>query len=127
VRVAAGPFAALPEGAFGLCLDPEAPNRGDATLALDIVDFGLPEPAALRATLKALIAAMAREPERLFFIGCRAGLGRSGMVLACLGRELGVAGEDPVAWVRRLHDPRAVETAAQEDFARRWEPGGGAA
>ncbi|MCX7371193.1 MAG: hypothetical protein NTW56_01920, partial [Alphaproteobacteria bacterium] len=88
-------------------------------LALDIVDFGLPEPAALRATLDALRAAMAAEPERLFYIGCRAGLGRTGTVLACLAQEAGIPG-DPVDWVRASHDPRAVETPAQEAFARNW-------
>lgn len=119
MRLAAGPFTALPAGAFGLCLDPDAPNRAAAALTLDIEDFGLPEPAALRATLTALRAAMAAEPGRLFYIGCRAGLGRSGTVLACLAAECGVAG-DPVAWVRARHDPRAVETPAQEEFARGW-------
>jgi len=121
-RFAAGPFAALPEGAFGLCLDPHAPNRDAATLTLDIVDFGLPDPLALRATLDALKAAMAAEPQRLFYIGCRAGLGRTGTVLACLAAECGVL-EDPVEWVRAQHDPRAVETPAQEVFAREWSAG----
>lgn len=119
VALAAGPFTALPEGAFGLCLDPHAANRGEAVLTLDIVDFGLPDPGELRATLDALKAAMVAEPGRLFYIGCRAGLGRSGTVLACLAAESGVLG-DPVAWVRARHDPRAVETAAQEAFCRSW-------
>jgi len=118
-EIAAGPFTAMPDGAFGLCLDPQAPNRDAAALTLDIVDFGLPEPAALAATLDALRAAMVAEPGRLFYVGCRAGLGRTGTVLACLAAEAGVAG-DPVAWVRAEHDPRAVETPAQEEFARGW-------
>ncbi len=118
-QIAAGPFTAMPDGAFGLCLDPHAPNRDAAALTLDIVDFGLPDPAALSATLDALRAAMAAEPGRLFYVGCRAGLGRTGTVLACLAAEAGVAG-DPVAWVRAQHDPRAVETPAQEAFARGW-------
>lgn len=122
MALAAGPFAALPEGAFGLCLDPGARNRAAAALVLDIPDFGVPEPAALRAALGAPRAAMSREPDRLFFVGCRAGLGRTGTVLACLAADLGVPGaaEDPVAWVRRAHHPRAVETAAQEAFCRAW-------
>ena len=119
IRVAAGPFAAMPEGAFGVCLDPDAPNRAAAALTLDIVDFGLPDPAALRATLDTLKAAMAAEPGRLYYVGCRAGLGRTGTVLACLAAESGVPG-DPVDWVRAEHDPRAVETPAQEEFARAW-------
>lgn len=118
-RIAAGPFAALPEGAFGLCLDPHAANRADAALVLDIPDFGLPDPGALRATLDALRAAMVAEPERLFYIGCKAGLGRSGTVLACLARESGIT-TDPVAWVRADHHPLAVETPAQAAFARAW-------
>ncbi len=118
-RLLAGPFAAMPEGAFGLCLDPRAPNRTDAALVLDVPDYGLPEPAALRATLAALRAAMQAQPGRVFYVGCRAGLGRTGTVLACLAREAGVEG-DPVAWVRAQHDARAVETPAQEEFARAW-------
>jgi protein-tyrosine phosphatase len=118
-RFAAGPFARLPADAYGLCLDPGAPNRADAALTLDIEDYGLPDAAALRATLEALRAAMAAEPSRLFYIGCRAGLGRTGTVLACLAAECGVE-DDPVAWVRAHHDPRAVETEAQEAFARSW-------
>jgi protein-tyrosine phosphatase len=62
---------------------------------------------------------MAAEPDRLFYVGCRAGLGRTGTVLACLAAEAGTPG-DPVAWVRAQHDPRAVETPAQEEFARAW-------
>lgn len=120
VRLAAGPFSALPSGAYGLCLDAGARNLAAASLRLDIPDFGLPEPMALRAALDALRAAMGREPGRLFYIGCRAGLGRTGTVLASLGAELGVAGDDPVPWVRAVHDPRAVGTPAQEAFARGW-------
>jgi protein-tyrosine phosphatase len=62
---------------------------------------------------------MTAEPDRLFYIGCKAGLGRTGTVLACLAREAGIT-TDPVAWVRANHDPRAVETPAQEAFARSW-------
>lgn len=121
-RIAAGPFAAIPDGAFGLCLDPHAANRDAASLTLDVADFGLPDPVSLRATLDALKAAMAAEPGRLFYIGCRAGLGRTGTVLACLAAESGVPG-DPVDWVRAEHDARAVETPAQEHFARTWPRG----
>ncbi len=117
-RVAAGPFAALPAGAFGLCLDPDAGNRADAALVLDISDFGVPDAAALRATLDALRTAMAAEPARLFYIGCKAGLGRTGTVLGCLAKEAGIA--RALEWVRANHDPRAVETPAQEEFLRRW-------
>ena len=112
-----GPFANLPAGAYGLCLDPGASNRDAATLVLDIADYGVPDEGALRSTLAQLRADMAIERARLFYIGCRAGLGRTGVVLACLAVECGLT-SDPVDWVRATHNPRAVETAAQERFVR---------
>lgn len=112
--VSGGPFEACPKGVFSLCLEERATNAAAADLLLPVPDFGLPEPEALRQVLAQLMAAMAHRP---VFIGCRAGLGRTGTVLACLARLCGVA-DDPVDWVRRHYDPRAVETSAQEAFAR---------
>ena len=119
VRVTGGAFSALPDGAFGLCLEARDPRRGEAALRLDIADFGVPDAAALRAVLTRLLAEMRACPDGAFHIGCRAGLGRTGLVLACLLRMTGVEG-DVVAWVREHYDPRAVETEEQEDFARRF-------
>ncbi|MCQ4161055.1 hypothetical protein NON00_14110 [Roseomonas sp. GC11] len=124
-HVSGGPFEACPPGAFGLCLEPRAANAGQAALLLPIPDFGLPpEPAALPPVLGRLLAALAAG--QAVHIGCRAGLGRTGMVLACLARRCGVA-EDPVAWVRRHYHPGAIETPAQENFARHAPVGGEAA
>jgi protein-tyrosine phosphatase len=50
-------------------------------------------------------------------VGCRAGIGRTGLFLACLARAAGVEG-DPIAHVRAQYDPHAAETAAQEAMAR---------
>ena len=119
VRVTGGPFSALPEGAFGLCLEARDARVGQAALRLDIVDFGVPEEAALRAVLARLLAEMRARPDGAFHIGCRAGLGRTGLVLACLALMNGVEG-DVVTWVREHYDPRAVETEEQEDFVRRF-------
>ena len=119
VRVTGGRFSALPDGAFGLCLDAGDSRAAEAALRLDIADFGVPDEAALRAVLARLLAEMRARPDGAFHIGCRAGLGRTGLVLACLARMTGVEG-DVVAWVRAHYDPRAVETEAQEEFARRF-------
>lgn len=119
VRITGGPFCSMPAGAFGLCLEAQDPRASEATIFLDVPDFGVPDEAALRIALACLLAEMRARPDGTFHIGCRVGLGRTGTALACLARMTGVEG-DPVAWVRAHYDPRAVETPAQEDFARRF-------
>jgi protein-tyrosine phosphatase len=118
VRVTGGPFDALPAGARGLCLDARAARAAEAAWRLDVPDFGAPEAAALRATLAAMLAAMRAAPGDDYHVGCRAGLGRTGMALACLGAMTGVA--DPLRWVRATYHPAAVETPAQEALVARF-------
>lgn len=118
VTITGGPFDSLPDGARGLCLEPRSARAAEAEWRLDIPDFGVPDAAALRAVLEAMLAAMRARPQDAFHVGCRAGLGRTGMVLACLGAMTGVA--DPVAWVRATYDPRAVETNGQEAMVGRF-------
>lgn len=119
-RILAGPFAALPEGAIGLCLDGGNPRAAEAAVLHPIPDFGVPEDAAsFRAALLRFAELLTASPDRIGYVGCRAGLGRTGLALACLGRMAGVPG-DPVAWVRAAYDPRAVEMPEQEAFARRF-------
>jgi protein-tyrosine phosphatase len=111
VRVTGGPFDAMPAGARGLCLEARSERVAEAAWRLDVPDFGVPEDAALRAVLEAMLAAMRADPGGAYHVGCRAGLGRTGMALACLGAMTGVA--DPVGWVRATYDPGAVETVEQ--------------
>jgi hypothetical protein len=122
VRVTGGPFDALPSGARGLCLEARAERVAEAAWRLDVPDFGVPEDAALRAVLEAMLAAMRADPDGAYHVGCRAGLGRTGMALACLGAMTGVA--DPIGWVRASYDPGAVETAEQAALVGRVAAGG---
>lgn len=125
VTITGGPFDSMPEGARGLCLEPRSARVAEAEWRLDVADFGAPDPAALRAALEAMMASMRASPGDAFHVGCRAGLGRTGMALACLAAMAGI--EDPIAWVRAHYDPGAVETAEQAAmvarFARRDEAG----
>lgn len=122
IRVTGGPFDALPPGARGLCLDAGAARAGAAEWRLDVPDFGVPDDAALRAVLAAMLAAMRARPGDAYHIGCRAGLGRTGLAMACLARLAGVVEGDPVAWLRARYVPGAIETAGQEAFVRRFLP-----
>lgn len=111
VRITGGPFDSMPEGARGLCLEPRSARVAEAEWRLDVVDFGVPDPTALHVALEAMMASMRASPGDAFHVGCRAGLGRTGMALACLAAMAGIA--DPIAWLRAHYDPSAVETDDQ--------------
>ena len=117
VRITGGPFDTLPAGAAGLCLEPRAARAAEARWQLPIPDYGVPEPDALRAVLVAMLAAMRDAPHGAYHIGCKAGLGRTGLALGCLARLAGITG-DPVVWVRAHYHAEAIETPAQEDVVR---------
>ena len=115
VRITGGPFDAMPAGARGLCLEARSARVAEAEWRLDVPDFGVPDAAALRAVLGEMLAAMRARPGDAYHIGCKAGLGRTGMALACLAAMCGEA--DPVRWVRRHYHPEAVETPEQASMA----------
>ncbi len=85
-------------------------------MVLGVPDFGVPLPNEADEALRGIMAALIQD--RPVFIGCRAGLGRTGLLMALLLKTMGE--DDPIGRVRRDYDPRAVETTAQEEFIRRW-------
>jgi protein-tyrosine phosphatase len=117
VAITGGPFDALPDGAFGVCLEPEAAKAWLADVALPIPDFGVPAMADLKRAVGLVLAQLAADPARPVHVGCRAGIGRTGLFLACLARATGIAG-DPIAFVRARYHPDAAETPDQERMAR---------
>jgi protein-tyrosine phosphatase len=116
-----GPFDSLPSGVFSVCLEERAEKAWLADILLPTPDFGVPEPAALRDAVARALAALEAEPSRPVFVGCRAGIGRTGLFLGCLLRAVGVEG-DPVAELRRLYHPHAAETPEQEAAIRGFRP-----
>ena len=108
----------MPGGARGLCLEPRAARAGEAEWRLDVPDFGVPEAEALRDVLAAMLAAMRDRPGDAYHVGCRAGLGRTGLALACLAGLAGASEGDPVAWLRARYVAEAIETPGQEAFVR---------
>jgi hypothetical protein len=117
VTITGGPFDAIPDGAFGVCLEPGAAKAWLADVALPIADFGTPDPAALKAAIAAVLRQLEAQPDRPVHVGCRAGVGRTGLFLACLVRAAGVEG-DALDYVRARYLPHAAETPAQEAMAR---------
>jgi len=117
VTITGGPFDAIPEGAFGVCLEMQAEKAWLADVPLPTADFGLPDPVALKAAIGAVLRQLEMAPGRPVHIGCRAGVGRTGLFMACLAKAAGVPG-DPLDYVRAHYLPHAAETPAQEALAR---------
>ena len=92
-------------------------SAGFRWLWLPIPDGGVPDEAFERGWVDAGPELHRRLAggERVL-IHCRAGLGRTGMALACLGAMTGVS--DPIAWVRAQYHPEAVETPEQVALVR---------
>ena len=60
-------------------------------------------------------------------VHCRGGVGRAGTIAACVLVDQGLTADAAIAAVRAARDARAVETAEQTEFVRRYAARGGAA
>jgi protein-tyrosine phosphatase len=118
ISISGGPFDAMPEGARGLCLEAGAARAAEAEWQLDVPDYGVPDEAAMRAILAQMLEAMRAAPKDAYHIGCKAGIGRTGTVMACLAIMAGAVEGDPVAWLRAAYYQGAIETPGQEAFVR---------
>ena len=78
---------------------------------IEVPDFAAPTQAQLRDGLVATLRLMRDAPDLPVYVGCAAGLGRTGTFMAALARMAGI--DDAVEWVRAQYDRRAVETAEQ--------------
>ena len=106
-----GPFDDYLPPAIGVCLEVRSVRVGEATLVLPVDDFGAPSQDELAVGLRDLMKLMAERPNVPIYIGCRAGIGRTGMMIAALAKLAG--SPQPVDWVRTHYHPDAVETSLQ--------------
>jgi hypothetical protein len=91
-----------------------------------IADFGLPEISTMRAILDAIDGWIAAQ--RVVYVHCHAGIGRTGMVVACWLVRHGRTPAEALAELKRLRrftrDAAASspETDAQRAFVAAWRP-----
>ncbi|OGO26543.1 MAG: hypothetical protein A2W33_03750 [Chloroflexi bacterium RBG_16_52_11] len=91
-------------------------ESGYDVIHLPIPDYGVPDPSNLAlAVSSALEHAIAGKHT---VVHCNAGIGRTGMFLACLAKEaLGKTGDEAIRWVRSFI-PGAIENPGQLEMAR---------
>jgi hypothetical protein len=105
---------------FGVAGLPDAAAaRGIELLRHPIPDGGIPaDAAALRGTLDAVLARL--RVGASVVVACRGGLGRTGLIVACLVRELGEPDTERAIEMTRAARRGAIETAGQRAFIIAW-------
>jgi len=102
-------------------LDEEAvAQAGLLAYHVPVPDMQPPPPSELRRCISAL--ERARRGKLGVAVHCGAGLGRTGVVLACWFVSQGATADDAIRKVRSLR-PGSIETSAQEDAVHRFAEG----
>ena len=81
-------------------------------------DFDIPDDGAFRKLIDDLTTKLGSG--QTLFLHCAGGVGRAGTTASCLLVEHGWEPDDAMKLVSKKRGMRSPETAAQEDFVRRW-------
>ena len=89
---------------------------------IDWVDFGLPVDTPLASGL--IVEAFDRvRSGQMMEVGCAAGNGRTGCIIACMAILAGTAPNDAVEWTRSHYCLHAIDTSEQERWVEAFTRG----
>ncbi len=98
-------------------------SQGLDVLQVPVPDFGIPEDLVLWERALDSVSRAGREGKNIA-VHCLAGIGRTGVFLACLAKEnLELDGERAIIWVRESVRG-AMENEDQEQFVKKYQPRG---
>jgi len=114
VVMLAGPQETL--SITGRNLSDEYSDQGFEVISLPIADFDVPELDQVRESIQKILT-HTQSGENIA-VHCHAGVGRTGMLMACLAKiGMGYSAEDSIQWVRD-NLPGAIEMPKQEHLVR---------
>jgi hypothetical protein len=119
-----GPFVKAKERwgfkkVFRVCLREGQPPAAECHFP--IVDFGVPKKEDLQILVDKIVTKLLRD--KPVYVGCTAGIGRTGMIIACVWKTFHrCTGPQAVAGVRKNYLAAAVETPAQHKLIDDFEP-----
>lgn len=122
IELCGGPYPAKEAGYPGVCLLPKIPEGMDASYHFPIEDFKAPSVEQARARIPVIVDLLVAK--RALYVGCTAGIGRTGTVIALIMKEfdkrrgLVRSGEDYIDAVREFYYSGAIETLAQEKLVK---------
>lgn len=96
-------------------LDPNPESFGFRVIHFPIDDMSIPSPDAACRLCSLVLDAIHADPTEPVVLHCKAGLGRTGTMLACCLVSLGRTAEEAVAEMRRINR-HYIQTASQEQF-----------
>jgi hypothetical protein len=111
-----GPYVAKPDGTFGVCMLPTVPGEMEVGAHVPTRDFTPPPEKELCEAVDAAIRAAIKG--QTVYVGCTAGIGRTGTFMAAVVKALEV-NPSPIAWVRMQYYSNAVETSEQANLIER--------
>jgi hypothetical protein len=114
ITVIGGSFDAFLPGAIGVCLEKRSTRAHMASFALPIEDFTAPPIQATEKLVVDVVESALAKPGTPIYVGCRAGHGRTGTIMAALVKASDLEECDPVAYTRLKYCRSAVETREQE-------------
>ena len=99
----------------------ECERAGIDWIFYPIADFSVPdEPESFAALVEDIVDAMYDEEGIGVCVHCQAGIGRTGLLLACvMGKYLSISGEKAVAAVRKVR-PGSLETPDQVNYVKQF-------